>query len=512
MKGIKKILAVMVAMVMTLGLTATGVKADGTTPHTITITNSDNKGAHTFTAYQVFAGTYIESGTNAGQLQGITWGAGVDGNALLAALKDDATLRTTFASATDAVTAAAAMGTLIDNSAEVEKLAEIIKANLKSPAVVAGSGTGTNSVTINVTGDGYYFIEDTTATMPDGDSYSRYILEVVKNVEAVAKTATVTSDKEIKDANDTEGTTTEWQKTADHDIGDHIPFRLTGTLPSNYDKYDTYKYVFHDKEGTGLTFEPSSVKVYNGTTEITSGFEVVTTGFTDDCTFEVRFADLKKIDGITKDSTIYVEYTSILNENAVIGNPGNLNESWLEYSNNPNAGGDGTGTTPHKTVVAFTYQLVVNKVNEQNTALPGAGFTLYKKDKNNAYNVVKVINTEGTTTFSFVGLDDGDYKLEETTVPTGYNKMADIEFSIEAEHDELITKLNGVTSTGKINLGTQEATASVADGSITADVVNQSGAQLPETGGIGTTIFYAIGSVLVVGAGILLISKKRMFN
>jgi LPXTG-motif cell wall-anchored protein len=108
-------------------------------------------------------------------------------------------------------------------------------------------------------------------------------------------------------------------------------------------------------------------------------------------------------------------------------------------------------------------------------------------------------------------LDDGDYKLEETTVPVGYNKMENIEFSITAEHDTQITSLNGKTESGEINLGTmQKAQADPATGSITADIVNQSGSTLPSTGGIGTTIFYIVGGLMVLGAGVVLVTRKRV--
>jgi len=530
MKKFSKILSValLVALVLSLGV-ANAFAADepnpATTKHTITITNDNFTGAHTFNAYQVFAGKYVESGDLAGQLQEITWGSGVNGTALLAALKADTTIGSLFENATDAHTAAAAMGKMTNDSAQAERLAEVIEANLTE--TVAGTGSGTDTFTIEVTGDGYYFLKDVTETMPAGDSYSRYILQVVHDVTAAAKSETVTSDKKVKDVNDSKAASetnpTGWQKSADYDIGDHVPFQLTGTLPSNYDKYDTYTYIFHDQESKGLTFD-NNAKVYVNGVEITTGFTVVTTGLEDGCTFEVRFTDLKTLKDsnnqplINKDSVITVEYTSELNSSAVIGNPGNPNESWLEYSNNPNAGGDGTGTTPKKTAIVFTFKLEVNKKDEAGNALKGAGFTLYKKYPAGTAGIdedgYKAVGTEivggDTTTFGFNGLDDGEYKLVETTVPEGYNKMADVVFEIVAEHGELITKLNGKTETGEIELGTMKATVNPGAGSFTSDVVNQSGTVLPSTGGIGTTIFYVVGGVLVLAAIILLVTKKRM--
>ena len=113
------------------------------------------------------------------------------------------------------------------------------------------------------------------------------------------------------------------------------------------------------------------------------------------------------------------------------------------------------------------------------------------------------------TTFTWSGLDDGDYKLVETTTPAGYNTIADIVFTITAGHvDGASPSLS--TLSGDVTSGTATFTADVTAGSLTTNVVNQSGATLPETGGIGTTIFYVVGGILVIGAGVVLVTKKRM--
>ena len=326
------------------------------------------------------------------------------------------------------------------------------------------------------------------------------------------------SEKKVKDTNDTDGTTTGWQDSADWDIGDKVPFQLKGTVAKNYDDYDSYTFIFHDKESAGLTFDSASVKVYVDDNQIFDGFEVKTSDLDDDCTFEVVFEDLKKIESVHAESVITVEYESELNDNAVLGSAGNPNEMHLEFSNNPNSdqGGDNTGETPDDTVIVFTYKTVINKVDGENEPLTGAEFTLEKKVKDDEAEggykwvaITSVKNEEGTT-FTFSGLDDGDYRLTETTTPEGYNTIDPIEFTITAEHEILsdnpvLESLNGNATTGKI-----EFTPNTTDGSLSADVVNQSGATLPETGGMGTTIFYLLGGILVVGAGILLITRRRM--
>ncbi|WP_288806633.1 SpaA isopeptide-forming pilin-related protein, partial [uncultured Streptococcus sp.] len=167
------------------------------------------------------------------------------------------------------------------------------------------------------------------------------------------------------------------------------------------------------------------------------------------------------------------------------------------------------------TVIVFTYKVVVNKVDQDGAALPGAGFTLYKK-VNGEWTAVKTISADEATAaensdkkniFTFSGLDDGDYKLSETTTPNGYNTIDDVEFTVTADHD--ITSdspaLNSVTGTGSL-----EFTSNTTAGSLTTDVVNKKGSVLPSTGGMGTTILYVVGTILVLAAGILLVTKKRM--
>ena len=219
-----------------------------------------------------------------------------------------------------------------------------------------------------------------------------------------------------------------------------------------------------------------------------------------------------------------MEYSSTLNDQAVLGSTGNPNTMHVTYSNNPNdeQGGE-NGKTPDDTVIVFTYKVVANKVtknpdydpevegSEQYIPLKGAGFTLYKKNASGKYVAVgSEVKGDEMTTFEWKGLDDGDYKISETTTPAGYNTIADIEFTITAEHDVLsdnpaLTSLSGNATTGELTF-----TSDTTEGYLSADVINNAGSTLPETGGIGTTIFYVLGSVLLVGAAILLITKKRM--
>ena len=289
-------------------------------------------------------------------------------------------------------------------------------------------------------------------------------------------------------------------------------------MPSTLDTYTTYSYTFHDTLSAGLTFDTNSVSVKLGDTDITSSFTVTTTGLADGCSLEVTCENVKGITGVTKDSAIVVEYTATLNEQAVIAGVGNPNEAHLEFSNNPN--GTGTGTTPTDKVTVFTFELVANKVDgdNSNAALTGAQFTLKKKKADGSYEDVKTLGADGTlSAFTFTGLATGDYRLVEDKTPTGYNSIQPIDFKVVAVYDKdsADPKLTSLTVEGTnadatftVNKSGEEADATFTN--ITTQVVNHKGSTLPSTGGIGTTMFYVIGAILVVGAAILLITKRRM--
>lgn len=483
MKATKKLLAMILSMIMVLAMAAPAFATEGN----YTITAPDN--GHTYEVYQIFTGDLHGS-----VLSNIKWGKNgteTEGEAVSAEIITELT------------------GTTGTDTAKLEVISKYV--NLESDEF----GTVTNGTPLQVPG-GYYLIKDVDDALEgEEDAYTLYIVKVVGDVTISPKSDVPESEKKVKDTNDTDGTTTDWQDSADWDIGDKVPFRLKGTVADDYDNYKVYQFIFHDQESAGLTFDSTSVKVYVDGTEITTGFEVVTEGLDDDCTFEVVFENLKDIASVHAGSVITVEYESELNDDAVIGSAGNPNKMHLEFSNNPNdeQGGE-TGETPDDTVIVFTYKTVINKVDGENQPLTGVEFTLEKKVKGEGetytWEAIAVVKNEEGTTFTFSGLDDGDYRLTETKTPDGYNTIDPIEFTITATHDinsanPALTELNGNKVTGEITF-----TSNTGEGSLTADVVNQSGATLPETGGIGTTIFYIVGGILVVTAGILLITKKRM--
>ena len=497
MKHTKKLASLLLALVMVFALATTAFAAEDTT---ISAPEGSNR---TYDVYQIFTGDLHE-----GVLSNIKWGK--NGTGTVGKAVDQTIL--------DALAA-------VNSKSDTEKLA-VIQTYVNFDSTAIGTVSDSNPLTVPT---GYYLIKD-NGPVNDGEAYSLYVVQVVGPTTISPKVGTTTSDKKVKDTNDsTANSTTDWQDSADYDIGDAVPFKLSATIAQDYANYThDYKLTFHDKEDTGLSFNKDSVKVYVDGTLITTGYEVVTEGLTGGCTFEVRFANLKDIASVHVGSVISVEYTSTLNNQAVIGSTGNKNTSHVTYTNNPNDKQAGeNGKTPDDVVIVFTYQTIVNKVtknpaydasketgktgtdsdgNKEFISLKGAGFTLHKKNASGAYKAVgSELKGEDMTTFTWSGLDDGDYKLVETTTPSGYNTIPDIEFTITATHDAssdnptLISLNGGDKFTGEISTGV-----------VSANIENQSGAQLPSTGGIGTTIFYVLGSVLVIGAAVLLVTKKRM--
>ena len=388
-----------------------------------------------------------------------------------------------------------------DEGATLRPVAEQIYDKIKGMDPDARNLTGSGD---NID-QGYWLFADVTDLDEKEEANSLVIVDTKgkESLTITPKTGLPTLVKKVKDINDTTGVTTDWQDSADHDINDTVDFQLTATMPENIASYDTYQIIFHDTLSAGLTLKPDTIKVMVGETDVTDSFDTPETATSP---FEISCEDILSIEGIEvdKDTKFVVTYSATLNENAVIGAAGNPNTAYLEFSNNPYD--DGTGKTKEDKVIVFTYQLVINKVDDKKQPLKGAGFTLSKKNEEGTYTAIgEELKGGDMTTFTWQGLDDGDYKLEETTVPAGYNKMADIEFAITATHDEeadnpTLTELEGGTL----------ATGVVATGEITKDIVNLTGTVLPETGAEGTIMLLGASSMLVMVAVVFMVTRKKM--
>lgn len=544
MKKVKKLLGLLLAAVMVLAMGVPTFAASG--DYTITINNALD--GHTYEAYQVFAGDLSENGQT---LSNVTWGDGVDGTAILNALKGTEEETTAYENCTTAADVAKVLEGYKDEPQAMKDFADIVGQHLTE--TTSGTCSEYNredqSYTISGLAAGYYLVKDKDGSVSGADAYTDFILKVVKNTEATPKSDVPTVEKKVQEDdkyNQDGGYGNGYNDVADWNIGDAVPFKLIGTLPTNFADYDAYQYIFHDTLSAGLDLNEGSIKVYYASnkagtdkTEISSEKYTVNvpgTEETDKCSFEVAFADLTSVEGVTADKYIIVEYTATLNKDAEIGLPGNPNKVYLEFSNNPNSGGEGdTGKTPEDKVIVFTYELDVTKVDGQDadTKLKDAEFKLY--DENGKYVIVdadgKVTgwadNEAGGSTlksdenglFKVSGLDDGTYWLKETKAPDGYNLITDpikIEIKATTVNDQDWTAMEGPADALtaleiKVTVGstTTSGNGDTESGIVATDIKNNKGAELPETGGMGTTIFYVLGAILVLGAGGLLIARRR---
>ena len=333
-----------------------------------------------------------------------------------------------------------------------------------------------------------------------------------------AKNSTPTIDKQVQ-----EDLTGMWGDVNTADIGQIVNFMSIIHVAAGSENY-----ALHDKMSEGLTFvqdltDDSNLRgVYKivhinslgaeDILEIGVDYTVKTAAFSDDCTFEVDFADALTAT-LKPNDRIIVYYNAMLNRNALIAED-NTNESWLEYGENK--------YTTHDQTKTHTFSIDIVKTDSSNQLIDGAKFRIYDAavggneikvvplmeaddvtpvldaNGNPMYrraradeDGVEILVTDGQVTI--VGFDNGVYYLEETAAPAGYNKITSRkEFTIAD------ASLNAVYNDGIYSTGSG------------VHIVNKTGSMLPETGGMGTIIFLTLGAIVVLGAGVLLITKKRM--
>lgn len=508
MKTIKRSIAFVLAMILTLAMSVTVFAEGEGAKKTFTITVNEAKAGHTYEAYQILKGDLSKSQTT---LSNIEWGTGIQ--------KDK---QKDLDPSENARHYAEETLSTLNSSDKIKAEAQKIASALSNTVAGSVSVTQDNAKT-EITGlePGYYLIKDKDGSLTvdeenkEAKAYTEYILNIVADTTITPKTDVPSVVKKVKDTNDTTGETTGWQDSADYDIGDDVPFQLTATLPNNIESYKTYFLKFNDTLSEGLDYNNDAV-IKLGDQDVTKSFTPSYDATAKTLTFTCD--DIKAF-GAKNSDKIVVEYTAKLNEKAVEkGADGSTNTVYLDFSNNPNIGGEGDrGKTPEDIVIVFTYKLTVNKVEmvgEEKKPLTGAEFSLFKKVKVNGKDELELVevkkilstNAEGTE-FGFAGLDDGTYVLRETKTPDGYNSIEDQTFTISAKHDENsddYPKLTELTGDKIIKLVIPKK------GELIADVINNKGSVLPSTGGAGRVAIYVIGAILVLGGGIVLVTKKRV--
>ncbi len=478
-------------MVMDLSVSVTSMANEDSS---ITVSGVASS-SHTFSAYQIFSGT-----VEGNELTSIAWGSGVKEESLLTALQSlSVGEQTPFSACTTAAQVAAVLADSTEDADLMKAFAETVAGYLADTATATtSSGTessGTYTYTISNLADGYYIVVDTIESSA-ADSASRYIVKLAGEATVNTKAVVTTSKKEIVSGDST-------SKGTSASIGDSITFKLSATIPSDLSSYDTYKIIFHDTLSANLTlkagFAAGDLTVYAGSTQLTEGFTVSVEGQK----LTITFDDVKAYAG----ETITVTYSATLGDNATYSTT-ETNTLNVEYSNDPNNEGStgntnsGTESTTDDKVYIHTFKLVVEKTDAAtNKALNGATFTLYKKNSEGEYEEVKKIEGTSLSEFTFDGLGEGDYKLEETSAPYGYNKADDIKFTISATYAD-----DGST----VTVSSGNDSVSVDSKTLSTTVANASGAVLPGTGGMGTAVFYVAGALIMICAAVVLIARKRM--
>lgn len=367
-----------------------------------------------------------------------------------------------------------------ENADQVEFTKEAIAyANANSTETEASKKATSTTVQFTELDLGYYLVSSSvgsllhlTTTNPNGEINEK-------------NTIKPEVDKEVK-----ENSTGVYGKENDATIGDTVEFKSTITTGAGFKDY-----VLYDNMSTGLTLNPDSIKAYvivnNNEVAIDEQYYTVNTNV-DGYTFTVAFKN-EFIAKQPRNTKIVVKYTATLNENATIEGNGNTNETHLEYDN---------GTTETKTTTTYTYKFNLKKTDADENEIEGAEFKLYKDNKeilvvleNEADSIYRVaVAGEAGVTIkvghaTIKGLDAGTYYLEEVVSPEGYNKLTSKqEVEVKGKNNDNSFHINDIS------------------------VVNYTGSLLPETGGIGTMLFITFGLILILGFGLLLVTKLRAYK
>lgn len=480
MKTPRKLTSLLLALLLVFALAATAAAEEPSTPTKGTITVDNPIPERNYTAYKIFDVVYDNETP---QHYSYTIKGDSEWYETVSKYATDNTnsLKLTLVNGT--------------NTYIVEKLGDFSAPSFAvalKAALDAGTSTftgkelqkGGTPVTASATVDGlgYYFVSSNTGALC--------------NLTTTAPNAT------IHDKNDVPFNK-EGVKKRDVEVGQVLDYKITGKVP-DYTGFKTYTYEITDTMSQGLTFN-DDVQVKVGDVPQNAGdktyaFEKGTDA--DNYTFKVTIY----VKNYTPGQRIEVTYTATVNEKAVANV--SENKAVLKYSNKP--GTEETGTiesTPHK---VYSAQIEINKYwtdNGQKKALENVGFKLYKKVTSEGQETINYykydetaqkvswvitpdegseVKTDAQGKAYFKGLANDTYYLVESTTPAGYNPL-DNPVPVEVNGDDTGTKLT-----------------------VTKDIENKTGAVLPSTGGMGTTVFYVLGAVLVLGAGVLLVTKKRM--
>ena len=481
MKYVRKSLALLLALILVLALGGTAF-AEGETG---SITINDAVVGQTYTIYQILDLESYNASANAYSYKATTaWSNFINSS----------DIKGTYVSVDGQ-----GYVTWVDG-ADVAAFAKAAQKYAKDNSIGNQGSVTATTTTVSFTGLdlGYYLVDTTLGTLCSLDTTNPDVTMEEKNEVPVP-------DKTVK-----EDSTGIWGDSNTAQIGDTVEFKTVIQA-----KKGAQNYKLHDQMEAGLTLNQDSITVKVRDTALTKGtdytvaFDVACkdkNGADATCDFEITFKQTY-LDSITADTDIVVTYTAVLNENAEIADATNDNDTVLDY------GDDSRSEWDETTTKTFMFDIV--KTDSNLKVLTGAKFELYDaqtagnkialvKESDGVYRVATATekSTEGFTSAvieagkaTVKGLDaDTTYWLEETEAPAGYNKLAG-RVEVKIENSNLTTTMTGDTW---------------AEGNGGVQITNKTGTELPSTGGMGTTLFYVLGSVLVLGAVVLLVTRKRM--
>ena len=495
MKHFRKTMALVLALVLSMAMGTAAFATDTQPDYSITVKNA--KEGETYTAYKMFDLSVNDpkDPTAYSYTVNSAWAAFAETDEFKAVYTVDPQGYVTSTTSSESQwVATSALSILGEKAAAYAKEHNITAAG--SVKIAAGATTGK----INLSGPGYYVVASTLGTRAMIDT-----TPAKTAVEINEKNSEDTIEKQVQ-----EDGSNGWADSNDAQIGDTVYFKSSLKVVPR-----SVKVVVHDKMTSGLTFSGnSSIKLYTDeacTTPLDAGmYTIKSTPDTGD-TFTITISDAFAAE-TTADAYIYITYSAVLNKDAITSTPAiaaQENETHVSFGDDTDSTSDKTTTTTHK--------FAVNKhAHDSTDDLADAIFTL--KYNGTVINLIKIDDTNyrvadktetgtpqshvdggnvkvipaGTLVSDFVTVSTGDiviwgvdsgsgYTITELQAPKGYNLLASPE-SVEVK----------------------------ADDTTLVDVTNETGAELPSTGGMGTTIFYIVGGALVVGAAVLLVARRRM--
>ena len=524
----------------------------------ITITQSEGNASTTFKAYQIFTASVVDEPGNSDKVvSNVDWAANLKNNEkaktdIINAIKgvaggdslpQDPSAQDIADWLSDKNHVNTSTNTRLDKDHVLNKIAKAIIDNN-----IAQTGNSFKAGELfNATSNGYYlFVTDksslSTAENAKANTGTSPIFAVVggTGVTVAEKTKIPTIKKEIlNDSDEKEGDYTAqdgWTNVADSQVGQEVSYKLTGSIADNYATYDSYAYKFTDTLSQGLTYVDGSLEVYalndeNYTkisqtsytlVEPTEGNNALTVNFDNEKGLKSATADsADDMLNIGAETQIVVFYKAKLNSKASYEVPGNTNEVYLEYSNNPMA--EGTGKSTIKTVTDHVFRLDVTKVDSVDSSKKlKAGFKVKVVANEDTASVDKWLKQDGSLTnlekdaYEFMtddngevkipGLDAGKYQITETTTPSSYNTIAPFNITVDPTYDTDGT-LTALTVTDDSDMVDKGAVTGAA-ASIT--IKNKKGSGLPLTGLNGVTFTWiAGGAVLCIGVAHLIRSRKQ---